>query len=88
MAFAGVTCGCLAAGDRFFLSARGTKIANKTAGKPPRRALGRSNWPLSSPCRNAATAPRPRAGMQPQQDAVVAVKDGDAFGRAPTILVV
>ena len=34
----------------------GTKIANKPPANPPARALGRSKWPLSSPCRNAATA--------------------------------
>ena len=37
----------------------GTKIANKPPANPPLRALGRSKWPLSSPCRKAVTASAP-----------------------------
>src|ERR1700756_498056 len=42
-----------------FFRGDGTKIANKPPAKPPLRALGRSRWPLSSPCRNAATGSEP-----------------------------
>ena len=74
-----VSCAGVLLPELFSRFGEGTKIANKPPANPPLRALGRSKWPLSSPCRKAVDRLGAGAQMQPQQYVVMAVEDGNGL---------